>query len=552
MYNGLAQMPNNIYRAVIYIRLSEADEGKSYESESESITNQRNLLMNFVKEKGFIFVGEYVDDGYSGTNFERPGFTKMIEDIKNKMANLVIVKDLSRLGRDHVMTGYYIENYFPENNIRFISLQENYDSAINQASNDSSTFIIACNDYYSRQNSIKIRSVLNDKRKKGKFIGSNPSYGYMKDPEEKGHLIPDPEYAPVVKKIFEMAASSVGLSDITSYLNDNKIKTPSSLKRKNPNSKMRYNEEWTISSVKKILKNRMYTGDMVQSVQTKVNYKSKKKKTLPKSNWDIVPNTHEPLIDKLTFERIQGNVKRTNKSISKRDKRLFENLLFCKECGNALTITYRKNQDYWTINCNKYARDPRRRLCEPHFMPYDKLEEALLEVVRTTCKDYINKIDSKVLSKEITDKNSSKDDNKEKIRYLENKIKEYISKIDMLYEDKFRGNISEATYKRLSQETERLLNKAELDLEKYKTTKNEGIKTKELEEYEKRIRELIDIKKPTRELLQTLIDKIEIDKDKNIYIYFNFSKLNSITENLDEFIKIEEIIKENGKTSKAV
>ncbi len=522
MYNGLIQMPNNIYRAVIYIRLSEADEGKSYESESESITNQRNLLMNFVKEKGFIFVGEYVDDGYSGTNFERPGFTKMIEDIKNKMANLVIVKDLSRLGRDHVMTGYYIENFFPENNIRFISLQENYDSAINQASNDSSTFIIACNDYYSRQNSIKIRSVLNDKRKKGKFIGSNPSYGYMKDPEEKGHLIPDPEYAPVVKKIFEMAASGVGLSDITSYLNDNKIKTPSSLKRKNPNSKMRYNEQWTTSSVKKILKNRMYTGDMVQSTQTKVNYKSKKKKALPKSNWDIVPDTHEPLVDKLTFERIQGNVKRTNKGISKRDKRLFENLLFCKECGNALTITYRKNQDYWTINCNKYARDPRRRLCEPHFMPYDKLEEALLEVVRTTCKDYINKIDSKVLSKEIADKNSSKNDNKEKIRYLENKIKEYIAKIDMLYEDKFRGNISEATYKRLSQETERLLNRSQLDLERYKNIKKESIKTKELEEYEKRIRELIDIKKPTRELLQTLIDKIEIDNNKNIEIFYKF------------------------------
>lgn len=522
MYNGLIQMPNNIYRAVIYIRLSEADEGKSYESESESITNQRNLLMNFVKEKGFIFVGEYVDDGYSGTNFERPGFTKMIEDIKNKMANLVIVKDLSRLGRDHVMTGYYIENFFPENNIRFISLQENYDSAINQASNDSSTFIIACNDYYSRQNSIKIRSVLNDKRKKGKFIGSNPSYGYMKDPEEKGHLIPDPEYAPVVKKIFEMAANGVGLSDITSYLNDNKIKTPSSLKRKNPNSKMRYNEQWTTSSVKKILKNRMYTGDMVQSTQTKVNYKSKKKKALPKSNWDIVPGTHEPLVDKLTFERIQGNVKRTNKSINKRDKRLFENLLFCKECGNALTITYRKNHNYWTINCNKYARDPRRRLCEPHFMPYDKLEEALLEVVRTTCKNYIKQIDSKLLSKEIANKNSSKDDNKEKIRYLENKIKEYISKIDMLYEDKFRGNISDVTYKRLSQETESLLNKTQLDLEKYKNTKNEGIKTKELEEYEKRIRELIDIKKPTRELLQTLIDKIEIDKDKNIEIFYRF------------------------------
>ena len=301
MYNTLTQMPNNIYRAAIYIRLSEADEGKSYESESESIINQRNLLMNYVKDKEFIFAGEYVDDGYSGTNFERPGFSKMIEDIKNNLINLVIVKDLSRLGRDHVMTGYYIEKYFPENNIRFISLQEGYDSALNQASNDSSTFIIACNDYYSKQNSVKIRNVLNNKRKQGKFIGSAPSYGYMKDPNEKGHLIPDPEYAPVVKKIFEMVANGVGLSDITSYLNDNKIKTPSSLKRKNPNSKMKYNENWTISSVKKILKNRMYTGDMVQSTQIKVSYKSKKKKTLPKSNWDIVPDMHEALVDKLTF-----------------------------------------------------------------------------------------------------------------------------------------------------------------------------------------------------------------------------------------------------------
>ena len=155
-------------------------------------------------------------------------------------------------------------------------------------------------------------------------------------------------------------------------------------------------------------------------------------------------------------------------------------------------------------------------------MPYDKLEKALLEVVRTTCKNYIKQIDSKSLSKEIANKNNRIEDNKEKKKYLENKIKEYISKIDMLYEDKFRGNISDVTYKRLSQETESLLNKAQLDLEKYKNTKKESIKTKELEEYEKRIRELIDIKKPTRELLQTLIDKIEIDKYKNIEIFYRF------------------------------
>lgn len=205
MYNTLIQQ-DKVFKAGIYIRLSEADEGKNYETDSESVLNQRNILMKFIKEKGFIFVDEYVDDGFSGTDFERPGFMRMIEDIKNKLINLVIVKDLSRLGRDHIMTGYYIETFFPENGVRFISMQEGYDNALNQASNDSSTFIIACNDYYSKQNSIKIRNVLNDKRRNGKFIGSMPSFGYMRDPEDKGHLIPDPEYAPIVKKIFEMAS----------------------------------------------------------------------------------------------------------------------------------------------------------------------------------------------------------------------------------------------------------------------------------------------------------------------------------------------------------
>ena len=188
------------FKVGIYIRLSQEDKDKKYESDSESVINQKELLRNYVKSNNFNLVKEYVDDGFSGTDFARPGFQKMLEDINDKKINCVIVKDLSRLGRDHVMTGYYIETFFPENNIRFISILESFDSFKNQASNDSSTFIIACNDYYSKQNSIKIRNVLNEKRKNGKFVGSLPCYGYMRDPEDKGHLIPNPETAPIVKK----------------------------------------------------------------------------------------------------------------------------------------------------------------------------------------------------------------------------------------------------------------------------------------------------------------------------------------------------------------
>ena len=527
MYNTLREMPE-YYKAGIYIRLSEADEGKSYESESESVLNQRNILKNFVKEKGFIFVDEYVDDGYSGTTFDRPGFQRLIEDIKAKKINLVIVKDLSRLGRDHILTGYYVETFFPENGIRFISMLEGYDNAINQASNDSATWLFACNDYYSKQNSIKIRNVLNDKRRNGKFIGSAPSFGYLRDPDDKGHLIPDPEYAWVVKKIFDMAYNGVGLTDITTYLNDNNIKTPSSLKRKNPNSKAKYNPIWTISSVKKILKNQMYVGDMVQSVQTKVSYKSKKKKALPKSNWDIVKNTHEPLVDRFIFESVQNNVKRTIKSnITNRDKRLFENLLYCKECGNTLTVSYRKNHDYWTINCNRYSRDPRRRMCEPHFSPYDKLEVALLEVIKNTCKKYLKNLDISEISKKVN-KIDNKDNVNNQINDLRKQEKDFISKLDMLYQDKFNGIISEEMYLRISRETENSLARTREKIESLQNFKeNKKVNKSDLKEYENKIRELIDIDDPSRELLQALIDKIIIDKDRNVEIVYKFSILNN-------------------------
>lgn len=157
-----------------------------------------------------------------------------------------------------------------------------------------------------------------------------------------------------------------------------------------PRARSKYNSIWTISSVKKILKNQMYVGDMVQSIQCKSDYKTKKKFAVPKENWIVIKDTHEPLVDRMVFEKIQDNVKRTNiTNITKREKRLFENLLYCKECGNTLTITYRKNHNYWTINCNKYSRDPKRHLCYPHFMPYDKLEEALLKVIRKTCEKYL-------------------------------------------------------------------------------------------------------------------------------------------------------------------
>ena len=511
----------------IYIRLSQEDKDKKYESDSESVINQKELLRNYVKNNNFNLVKEYVDDGFSGTDFERPGFKSLLEDINNKKINCVIVKDLSRLGRDHVMTGYYIETFVPENNIRFISILESFDSFKNQASNDSSTFIIACNDYYSKQNSIKIRNVLNEKRKSGKFVGSLPCYGYMRDPKDKGHLIPNPETAPIVKKIFKWRADGIGPTEIANRLNKLHVVTPSGYKKTNYSSRLIDRDNWNISTVKKILINRIYTGDLVQHTQTKVSYKSKKKITLDEKLWIVVENTHEPLVDKDTFDYVNNLRKRNTRNYeikTGREKRLLEGKLFCKECGNRLTVLYRKKQDYWSVNCNRYSRDPVRGRCYSHFYPYNYLEEQVLEQINKSVSKLMKELDLKQLNDEVV-KNVYKETNNidNVIKNLEIEKEKITKRITTLYNDRCDGVISAETYKELAKESETKLKEIN-DLIGNENIKKYKIKNKVnvLPDYTKKIKKLLNLNKPKKELIDTLIDKIIIDKDRNITIYFKY------------------------------
>lgn len=511
----------------VYIRLSQEDKDKKYESNSESVINQKELLRGYVKNNNFNLVKEYVDDGYSGTDFERPGFQSLLEDINNKKINCVIVKDLSRLGRDHVMTGYYIETFFPENNIRFISILESYDSFKNQASNDSSTFIIACNDYYSKQNSIKIRNVLNDKRKNGKFIGSLPSFGYMRDPEDKGHLIPNPDTAPIVKNIFKWRADGVGPTEIATRLNNDNVPTPSGYKKTNFSSRLIDRDTWNISTVKKILTNRIYTGDMVQHTQTKVNYKSKKKINLDQSLWVIVENTHEPLVDKTTFEYVQTLRKRYTRNVpikTGREKRILEGKLFCKECGNRLSVYYRKKLDYWSINCNRYSRDPKRGRCSSHFYPYDYLEEQILEKNDESVSSFIKELDIEELNNEVVRTIHKEAQSVDKRISDLNKDKEQIiSRLSTLYNDRCEGVITGELYKELSLESEKKLKKINDSINNEEIKKlNIKNKVTVLPNYAKKIKELLDLKKPKKTLIDTLIDTIVIDEERNICIKFKY------------------------------
>ncbi len=536
MYNSY--LTNMDFNVGIYIRLSQEDKDKKYESDSESVINQRQILKDYVKNNNFNLVNEYVDDGYSGTDFDRPGFQALLNDIKKKKINCVIVKDLSRFGRDHVMTGYYLETFFPENNIRFISMQESYDSFKNQASNDSSTFIIACNDYYSKQNSIKIRNVLNDKRRNGKFIGSQPSFGYMRDPEDKGHLIPNHETAPIVKNIFKWRVEGVGPTEIATRLNNDNIPTPSGYKNTKFSSRLIDRDTWTISTIKKILTNRIYTGDMVQHTQTKVNYKSKKKITLDESLWVIVENTHESLVDKKTFEYVQTLRKRHTRNVpikTGREKRILEGKIFCKECGNRLSVYYRKKLDYWSINCNRYSRDPKRGRCSSHFYPYDYLEEQILEKFDEAVSSFINELDINELNNEIVKvihKETESID--KKINNLLKEKEQIMNRLSRLYSDRCDEIITGELYKELSKESETKLRKINESINNEELNKlNVKNRVIVLPNYTKQIKELLDLKKPKQSLIDTLIDTIIIDENRNISVKFKYDVIPEINFNYE-------------------
>ena len=528
MYNNVIQ-PANFYKVGMYIRLSQEDRDKKYESESESIINQRNLILKYLEENNFVLIDEYVDDGFTGTNFDRPGFKKLIEDVESGRINCVITKDLSRLGRDYIQCGYYVEEYFPGKKVRYISILDQVDTFNESANNDIAPFKALFNDMTSKDTSKKIRSILRYKKQQGKFIGSAPCYGYIRNPSDKGQLIPDPITAPIVKNIFYWYSVGIGLSEICTKLNEEKAPTPSGYKNINNPRWNSGSKEWTISSINKVLKNRMYTGDMVQNIQAKLSYKSQKKIALDKNLWIIVENTHEPLVDKETYFSIMSKPKRLRKTYTERPKRLLENLLFCKECGNTLTITYRKSKNYWTVNCNKYSRDPKRHLCTPHFFPYDFLEEQILKRVKVTLKKYLSEIDLNNLSEEVLRLSFYQTNNEEEQEKLLKQIKDYENRIDILYEDKVNGIVSNDSYLRMQNELESKIKNIKKDLERleYKEIAKESFK-KQIPGYHEKIKALVNADEPSRELLIALIEKIEIDKEKNIEIKYRFNLIEPI------------------------
>ena len=333
-----------IYHAAIYVRLSKEDGDivSANKRESNSISNQKDLIKNFLKDKkDIVVVSERVDDGYSGSNFERPAFQMMLEDIRRGVVDCVVVKDLSRFGREYIDAGKYIERIFPALGVRFIAINDNYDSLEGKSQADEIVipFKNLINDAYCRDISIKIRSHLEVKRKNGEYIGAFTPYGYKKDDADKNKLVVDTYAADIVKEIFRLKLSGMSQTAIANYLNDQGVLSPMEYKHSlginiQDNFKRHEQAEWSAMSVKRVLENEVYIGTLIQGRHTTPNHKVKKLMDKPEKDWIRIEHNHEPIVTEREFTLVQRLLGLDTRTSPNGDKVYpLSGLAVCGDCG---------------------------------------------------------------------------------------------------------------------------------------------------------------------------------------------------------------------------
>lgn len=521
---------NNIYNCASYSRLSKEDDRT--QDESSSISNQRAIISSFAKFNGLNIVKEYVDDGYSGGNFDRPAYQEMIDDIEKGKVNCVITKDLSRLGREIYKTGNYIEQYFTEKGVRYIAINDSYDSNIGD------TMLglrLGVNDLYLRDVSKKVKSSFKIKQQNGQYIGSMPCYGYIKDPDDKHHLIPDSEVVSIIKMIYDMALEGKSGHTIASHLTKMRIPIPIVYKKE---SRAKYITEnnglgiWRRQTVQNILTSQMYIGNMVQNTYNKISYNSKKIRRVNPEQNIVVENTHEGIIDKETFYKVQHIIKsrfRTKEKIT--EKYLLSGLLRCSECGHGLSISEKilKKQNSHYTQCNLYLKKGKYGQCSSHRLNYDWLEEDIINYIKEIGKRFLEYYDTENLIKE-----SSKLIHKDSLEFEKflSKTNEEINirrkRIESLYNDKVDGLISVDTYKNLSEKNENEvanLNIKRLDYEKKLKILTNDISSDNYLRCKKQIESYMSMEKPNRTILHQLIEKIEVNEKREVDVFFKFSGL---------------------------
>ncbi len=528
---------NISYNVAIYMRLSKDDGDKE---ESESITNQRKILKSYVKENGYLLYDEYIDDGYSGTNFNRPGFKRLLKDIEAKKVNMVITKNLARLGRDYIETGRYIETFFPEHQIRYIAILDDVDTFLDKNC-DTAAFKNIMNDYYAKETSKNIKKTKNRKKKEGFYYTSYAPFGYEKV-DKSGKIRINEVQAEIVRRIYKEFLNGKGTYQIATMLTEEKITTPGLQMKMTTvlNNITETTNTWTHTVIKRILTNPIYIGTVVQNKTKKISYKSKKIIKLPENEHTLIENHHEPIIEKEVWNSVQNMLENHEGEKIKEEDPLLKSLLYCSHCHNRLGIRTKKDKykDKITIRryiiCQTATKKISNKKCYNQYINYDKFEPVILEKIANIFEQYLNSkvFDNNKLLTKLIESQGNKGKIIQKMDSITKELESTNKKLNTLYSDKLNGLIEEQDYSLFS---EGLLNERHR-LEKIKLETEQEIQSFEnefdsnrMEEKMKNIlKEIVQNKQFSKDTLQQIVNKIEIDKDKNILIHFNFYELNCI------------------------
>lgn len=526
---------NKNYIVALYMRLSKDDGDKE---ESESITNQRKILKAFAKENNYQIYDEYIDDGYSGTNFNRPDFRRMIKDIKDGNVNMVITKNLARLGRDYIETGRYIETFFPEHNIRYIAILDDVDTYLDKNC-DTVAFKNIMNDFYAKETSKNIKKTKNRKKQEGFYYITYAPFGYKKV-DKSGNLKIDEVAADTVRRIFKEFVAGKGTYQIAQLLNREKVVTPG-LQMDMVSNITNTTNIWRHTTIKRILTNPIYIGTIVQNKRKKISYKSKKMISLPEEQHTITKNHHPVIIDIHTWDMVQAKFKNCIGERIKEEDSLLKSLLYCYHCHNKLQIV-KKNDKYKGkvitrkyVICSTSTRNVTNKICPNRkYINYNKLEEKILEKICNVFEKYLTSdaFNNQMLLDNLIKSKSDKGRLLEKIEEITNQLGNVNKKITTLYSDKLNGLIEEQDYSYFSEKLleerrklESLKEKTQEEIEEFEKDNDE----RKIEgELRKTIKRIVDGSELKKEDLQQLVKKIEIDKEKNILIQFNFYELNCI------------------------
>lgn len=498
-----------------YLRLSNEE---AQGGESSSITNQRMIVQNYCKQNGITLVREFVDDGYSGGNFDRPAFQEMMRQLEQGKANTVITKDLSRLGRDMREASYYAEQFFPEHGIHYIAIADNFDT---NRENIMAPFLFAMNEVYLRDGSRKVKDVLRSKRENGQYCAC-PPYGYRKGKEDKHRLVPDEATAPVVLRIFEQAAKGDSSRKIALDLNDDGIIPPLKYRvlyrdQFSTEGAARASDLWNYTTVKRILKNPVYLGHTLLGKSKKVSVKSKKKVPVPRDDWAVTENTHPPLVSNTLYERAQANLGRGSRDYRAYEhvrKSIFSGIAVCAKCGYSLcscgTVYKGEREKYWYLSCTHQRQDITNP-CEGVRVRYADL----LEIVRQELNTFLAMTDEQVeIMVQEAVKRFGGDENRKAKKLQKEQAETRLLTIDKiitkLYTDNAEGRLDDDRLRRLVGDLEKESAGLHALLDSLKAPDTAQEAEDNYARFFALARQYTHLEELDRETLQTFVERIEV------------------------------------------